>query len=323
MADSEHTERRTEQQEHGNAYGWDGLGRRGNAGGVAGKSGASGNPPAAMACREGIPDGLGDASGAGLEERGREPGDAGPKCAATERAGHAERLGRHQSSETEIIGGTVNGDHSAIALNLQRSEAQLTAFGETADWVLTRPQRVGDRPGLRPVERGAFPLAHGSAQRVGRLCADCIEETEIADHQNLRSLRKVPVEVGGCISPQVLQQGLHGEGIRNSSRDKGARTVAGAASFSKPQVRTMRNRKGRVTSAPQGRKSEEQRDREHYDPLSQMSRCDPSRACERCGQQGDLYGVSLPESRVGRLRGYGDGIVAPAAQAFIEAYMKL
>ena len=25
------------------------------------------------------------------------------------------------------------------------------------------------RPGLRPVERGAFPLAHGTAERVGRL----------------------------------------------------------------------------------------------------------------------------------------------------------
>lgn len=35
-----------------------------------------------------------------------------------------------------------------------------------ADWVLTRPQRVGDRPSLRPVKRGIFPLAHGRAGRV-------------------------------------------------------------------------------------------------------------------------------------------------------------
>ncbi len=28
---------------------------------------------------------------------------------------------------------------------------------------------MGDSPGLRPVERGAFPLAHGTAARVGRL----------------------------------------------------------------------------------------------------------------------------------------------------------
>jgi hypothetical protein len=30
-------------------------------------------------------------------------------------------------------------------------------------------RELGDRPGLRPVERGAFPLANGTPARVGRL----------------------------------------------------------------------------------------------------------------------------------------------------------
>lgn len=39
-------------------------------------------------------------------------------------------------------------------------------FWRGSDWVLTRPQRVGDRPGLRPVKPGTFPLAHGFTGRV-------------------------------------------------------------------------------------------------------------------------------------------------------------
>lgn len=45
----------------------------------------------------------------------------------------------------------------------------VNGFWQGADWVLTRPQRVGDRPGLRPVEPRSFPLAHGTSARLGRL----------------------------------------------------------------------------------------------------------------------------------------------------------
>lgn len=45
----------------------------------------------------------------------------------------------------------------------------VNGFWRDADWVLTRPKRVADSPGLRPIERGSFPLANGTSKRVGRL----------------------------------------------------------------------------------------------------------------------------------------------------------
>jgi DNA (cytosine-5)-methyltransferase 1 len=56
-----------------------------------------------------------------------------------------------------------DGRHGSMA------RGPVNGFWSGADWVLTRPQRLGDPPGLRPVERRSFPLAHGTPQRVGRL----------------------------------------------------------------------------------------------------------------------------------------------------------
>ena len=240
VADTEHAERRTKQQEHGNAHGRNGSGRRGDVGGMADDSRDGCGEERSLNGRigpgfdaSGHVNGMGNASGAGLEKRRCESGDAGQECASTERTGEVGRLGnaesigrRRRENLSDTGGGNVHLDKQVRLAGWQTPhgprehdsevsestylgrEVQLgawptpmaqtpaqdgyneagntdsgrktvemcqwpvdpsTAFGETADWVLTRPQRVGDRPGLRPVERGAFPLAHGTSARVGRL----------------------------------------------------------------------------------------------------------------------------------------------------------
>jgi hypothetical protein len=42
-----------------------------------------------------------------------------------------------------------------------------------------------------------------------------------------------------------------------------------------------------------------------------------------CGGDSGFPLAQKAEARVGRLRGYGDGIVAPVAEAFIRAYMEI
>ncbi len=112
VADAEHTDRRAEQQEHGDTYRRNGSGRSGESGILADRGSAR--------LAHGEPE---DLRGARRQDGGYVPVARGP----------------------------VNG------------------FWHDADWVLTRPQRVGDRPGLRPIEPGTFPLATGVPARVGRL----------------------------------------------------------------------------------------------------------------------------------------------------------
>lgn len=76
---------------------------------------------------------LAQSTGAGLEIRRSEPNDPGEQFQALERTGATR--------------GHWAGAH----------------------WVLTRPKRVGDPPGIRPVGPWSFPLADGAPARVGRL----------------------------------------------------------------------------------------------------------------------------------------------------------
>jgi DNA (cytosine-5)-methyltransferase 1 len=77
-----------------------------------------------------------------------------------ERLDDAESIGRRGRQDIGDGGRRVRAFGSAGPVN---------GFWRESNWVLTRPQRVGDSPGLRPVEPGSFPLAHGTSERVGRL----------------------------------------------------------------------------------------------------------------------------------------------------------
>ena len=92
--------------------------------------------------------------------------------------GEIERVGVSDCEQLRTVGlGSDTQAGEAQNGNRQRERVwvdigkpgPVNGFWRSADWVLTRPQRVGDRPGLRPIERGSFPLAHGASERVGRL----------------------------------------------------------------------------------------------------------------------------------------------------------
>ncbi len=71
-------------------------------------------------------------------------------CEGRRANGGDERVLSDATGEDGHICGAVNG------------------FWAGADWVLTRPQRVGDRPGLRPVEGRSQQMVDGTTEGVGR-----------------------------------------------------------------------------------------------------------------------------------------------------------
>ena len=94
--------------------------------------------------------------------------------------------GREHNSHNESISGLANSHGSDASAEREQRSGKLgqqpqdgrdvpmargpaNGFWANCDWVLTRPQRVGDSPGLRPVEPGAFPLVNGASARMGRL----------------------------------------------------------------------------------------------------------------------------------------------------------
>lgn len=83
-----------------------------------------------------------------------------------ERLANADSL---QSQQSSWEGAGAIGASSGRSFSESSGRGPVNGFWRSADWVLTRPQRVGDRPGLRPVESGSFPLASGATSRVGRL----------------------------------------------------------------------------------------------------------------------------------------------------------
>jgi DNA (cytosine-5)-methyltransferase 1 len=116
-----------------------------------------------------------DAGDAGLEERngaGEPPaGKNSPPRPAIELSRPARGLAGSPVGDPEGVGRRrrpdyVDGGRRECAPG---QTGPVNGFWRSADWVLTRPQRVGDSPGLRPIEPGSFPLADGASQRMGRL----------------------------------------------------------------------------------------------------------------------------------------------------------
>lgn len=110
--------------------------------------------------RSGESGGMADAESAGrradIRGMGEKPSDS---LRAAEGDGIERRAGGHNGQSVGVSSaGPVNG------------------FWRDAAWVLTRPERVGDGPGIRPAAPGAFPLAAGTSARILRLrgYGDCI-----------------------------------------------------------------------------------------------------------------------------------------------------
>lgn len=90
---------------------------------------------------------------------------------STDRAGERSEVERMENAEHagSPLAGTKIGCGTAPNLPAGRSRTgQVNGFWRSADWVLTRPQRLGDRPGIRPIESIAQPLVNGAPPGVGR-----------------------------------------------------------------------------------------------------------------------------------------------------------
>lgn len=113
--------------------------------------------------------GLGDADDAGLERR-LGVSECGNQCAAgsaslvggLEHSNVASQYGRASSREHPLRDVDPRGDAERPVLHSR----EIGSFDD-ADWLLCR-NPTGE-PSWRPVEPGTFPLAHGIADRVGRL----------------------------------------------------------------------------------------------------------------------------------------------------------
>jgi DNA (cytosine-5)-methyltransferase 1 len=86
----------------------------------------------------------------------------------------AESSGRESAGRCGVSGvGDAAGKRRRKARGRGRRSEKRASFGSIvnpwagSDWVLTRAERVGDLPGLRPVEPGALSLVDGLAARMG------------------------------------------------------------------------------------------------------------------------------------------------------------
>ena len=119
-----------------------------------------GERDADMPCGRGMACGLADAMPAGWPSRGAD-------------AGNGQTAGRRVSGGLGDAGDSRNDtaaqgwkeqDRPASATGVSDAPLPTDGFWRDADWLLCRDGR------WRPVEPGTFPLAHGAAGRVGRLC---------------------------------------------------------------------------------------------------------------------------------------------------------
>ena len=119
--------------------------------------------------------GLADHAAERLSERDGKLGDRGEirgQVEGSERLGYVGRLGDAKRSERWPNQWQQGRHREETEWNqgsdwLGKSGAPRN-FWAGSDWVLTRPQRLGDPPGLRPVRPGPLPMDDGTAGGVGR-----------------------------------------------------------------------------------------------------------------------------------------------------------
>jgi len=185
VADSEHSQRWPEQQEYREARGRHRSGRRGDSLRVAdSQSGGCGVERDAGERSEA--ERLADPYLQSGDIHGRERAGI-PSAAGRSAIGQlADTDGSDASAEREQRSGKL-GQQPEDGRDVPVARGPVNGFWRDADWVLTRPQRVGDCPGLRPIERqsqsmvdgpsgdlgpsgqGGFPLAQKTEARVSRL----------------------------------------------------------------------------------------------------------------------------------------------------------
>jgi DNA (cytosine-5)-methyltransferase 1 len=205
-------------------------------------------------------------------------------------------------------------------------------FWRDADWLFCRDGK------WRPVEPGTSPLAHGASDSLANVLSICkVASDRVEEYANrsqanpseiLRMVREhlyketgweeQPTGMRGKLyAPEVLltfmlsQTAACDRATDSSSVKKaGKETVAGA-------MHIMRMDGGFVHSSHQRRPNGQQRV-QSANPLHELSFL---LACDAQAFGKAVFDAHAALNRVGMLRGYGNAIVAQAAQAFIESVM--
>lgn len=191
-------------------------------------------------------------------------------------------------------------------------------FWSDAIWLPCRDGKA------RPTKPGISPLAHGAPGRVGYVCATCLQvAAEAPDDEDLQYMREISIKKNRGISTEILQPGVHGKGIFEGTLNETSGAESGTCTFPKYEVRAMRNRKRGITSTSQGSRCNEQCDGECPNPMQTLPQYRSHGDCEMCERgESEGYRVRIIGNRVGRLRAYGNAIVAAQATEFIKAAME-
>lgn len=242
-------------------------------------------------------------------------------------------------------GGAVGDRAEGISARLGAGGSDLRSsplhgFWGDADWLFCRDGK------WRPAEPGIQQMADGSAPSLGRLCDSSIKEVEdeieawsqrhqidgtqaVRDLWDILSQDEVVERKDGRFdsvqeAPFLLSfvRQLSNQGWKFPVGDERA-----GAETSRKLLRILRWHREPDYSS-RGRGLDEQLAGEPSDPLRLLSQILAHHTEIAWGKTSWKNAAAFPlaelePARVGRLRGYGNGLVAPQAQAFIESYIEV
>ncbi len=214
-------------------------------------------------------------------------------------------------------------------------------FWRGADWLYCRDEKY------RAVEPGTFPLAYGPAALLVQVCADCIPLETRSVNEDMRELFEASRWSERRREAEVLLPNMPFTAQNTASKEQEHWSSAGPANVRGDSLPTVRF-KQKTSASSQGQEPGEQCAGEHRDTVLKMppsgthdgdsafdlrgmqniiqSRQPPKQKqdlqCDLCGRVGSgVRKAQVGSSRVVRLRGYGNAIVAPQAEAFVRASM--
>ena len=213
---------------------------------------------------------------------------------------------------------------------VQLSENPLAGFWRDADWLLCTDEKA------RPVEPRPQQMADGFAEGLGRLRPECILEIEkeiadatIAESSSREALRDLWIAhaqeairrgSGRCDSlhqaPVLLSfmRQLAGQGWRFLDHLPPACWEGAEVG-----LRELREASPQIARPPCGSEPGQQRTDKPQDAVSVVSQA-LARGIEKAWMIPHPLATGAPK-RLGRLRGYGNALCAPQAQAFVQAVM--
>ena len=258
------------------------------------------------------------------------PGGFGINGSALRDAGHTPQ--RESASGMDHTDGGQPSDRELQRGRrlVQLSQNPLAGFWRDADWLLCTDDKA------RPVEPRPQQMADGFAEGLGRLRPECILEIEkeiadatIAESSSREALRDLWIAhaqeairrgSGRCDSlhqaPVLLSfmRQLAGQGWRFLDHLPPACWEGAEVG-----LRELREASPQIARPPCGSEPGQQRTDKPQDAVSVVSQA-LARGIEKAWMIPHPLATGAPK-RLGRLRGYGNALCAPQAQAFVQAVM--